>query len=180
MVELRTPHLLLRPFRPEDEDALFQLWNDPHLRRYLWDDQAVPREVVREQIALSERDFRERGFGEFVLSPVERPGEVIGFRGLRRIDESDDVELLYGLHRSHWGRGLATEAARAVLHFGFERVGLEDIFAGADFDNAASIRVMERLGMSFDGERRVGPRALPATYYRLRRTQAAAGRLARS
>lgn len=169
MLELHTPHLLLRPFRPEDEDALFQLWNDPHVRRYLWDDQAVPREVVREQLALSERDFRERGFGEFVLSLAERPGEVIGFCGLRRIDEGDDVEIMYGLSRDCWGRGLATEAARAVLHFGFEQVGLEDIFAGADFDNAASIRVMERLGMSHDGERRVGPQALPATYYRLRR-----------
>jgi RimJ/RimL family protein N-acetyltransferase len=169
VLELRTPRLLLRPFRPEDEDALFGLWNGPDVRRYLWDDQAVSREVVREQIALSERDFRERGFGELVLSLAERPGEVIGFCGLRRIDEGADVELLYGLAREHWGSGLATEAARAVLHFGFEQVGLEDIFAGADFDNAASIRVMERLGMSYDGERRVGPQALPAKYYRLRR-----------
>ncbi len=169
MLELRTPRLLLRPFRPEDEDALFGLWNDPDVRRYLWDDQAVSREVVREQIALSERDFRERGFGELVLSLAERPGEVIGFCGLRRIDEGADVEILYGLAREHWGRGLAMEAARAVLHFGFEQVGLEDIFAGADLDNAASIRVMERLGMSYDGERRVGPQALPAKYYRLRR-----------
>lgn len=169
MLELRTPRLLLRPFRPEDEDALFQLWNEPHVRRYLWDDQAVSREVVREQLALSERDFRERGFGEFVLCLGEQPGGLIGFCGLRRIDEGDDVEIGYGLTREHWGRGLATEAARAVLDFGFEQVGLEVIFAGADFDNAASIRVMERLGMSYDGERRVGPQALLAKYYRLRR-----------
>jgi [ribosomal protein S5]-alanine N-acetyltransferase len=169
VLELRTDRLLLRPFRPEDEDALFQFWNDPYVRRYLWDDSPVPREEVREQIALSERDFRERGYGEFALSLLERPGALIGFSGLRRIEGSEEVEILYGLYQEHWARGLATEAARAVLRFGFEQVGLEEILAGADFDNAASVRVMERLGMSYAGERRVGPRALPATYYRLRR-----------
>jgi [ribosomal protein S5]-alanine N-acetyltransferase len=167
--ELRTDRLLLRPFAPEDEEALLGLWNDPYVRRYLWDDRLVSREEVREQIALSERDFHERGYGEFVLSLVEWPGALIGFCGLRRIEGREDVELLYGLYRDFWRRGLATEAARAVLRFGFEHVGLEEVFAGADLDNAASIRVMERLGMSSAGEWRVGPQALPATYYRLRR-----------
>jgi RimJ/RimL family protein N-acetyltransferase len=64
------------------------------------------------------------------------------------------VELLYGLYQNFWGRGLATEAARAVLRFGFEEVGLEEILACADLDNPASVRVMERLGMSYAGERR--------------------------
>ena len=77
--------------------------------------------------------------------------------------------MLYGLLPGFWGRGLATEAAAAVLRFGFEQVGLEEIFAGADSGNAASVRCMERLGMSPAGERRVGPQQLPATYYRLTR-----------
>jgi ribosomal-protein-alanine N-acetyltransferase len=175
MLEIRTARLLLRPFRPEDEEALFHLWNDPQVRRYLWDDQPVAREVVRQQIALSEEDFRERGLGEFCLFLTERPGELIGFSGLRRIDGGTDIEVLYGLRPEFWGRGLATEAARAVLRFGFEQVGLEEIFAGADFDNAASMRCMERLGMTYAGERRVGPEALPARYYRIRRRDFAAG-----
>jgi RimJ/RimL family protein N-acetyltransferase len=169
MLELHTDRLLLRPFRPEDEEALFHLWNDPQVRRYLFDDQTVPREVVREQIALSQQDFRERGFGEFALSLKERPGELIGFSGLRRIDGGQEVEVLYGLLPGFWGRGLATEAAAAVLRFGFEQAGLEEILAGADFANAASVRCMERLGMAPAGERRVGPQQLPATYYRLTR-----------
>jgi [ribosomal protein S5]-alanine N-acetyltransferase len=169
MLVLRTQRLLLRPFLPEDEDALFGFWNDPHVRRYLWDDRFVSHEEVREQLAHSERDFRERGYGGFILSLTQWPGVLIGFSGLRRLDGGEEVELLYGLYQSFWGRGLATEAARAVLRFGFEEVGLEEILAGADLDNAASVRVMERLGMSYAGERRVGPQALPATYYRLRR-----------
>ncbi|HLM44934.1 MAG TPA: GNAT family N-acetyltransferase, partial [Myxococcaceae bacterium] len=59
--------------------------------------------------------------------------------------------------------------ARAVLRFGFEEVGLEEILACADLDNPASVRVMERLGMSYAGERRVGPEDPPTKYYRLRR-----------
>jgi RimJ/RimL family protein N-acetyltransferase len=131
--------------------------------------------VVREQIALSQQDFRERGYGEFALFLTEAPEALIGFAGLRRIDGSEDVEVLYGLLPGFWKRGLATEATRAVLRFGFERAGLEEIFAGADFDNAASLRCMERLGMSYAGERRVGAQQLPARYYRLPRRDFAAG-----
>jgi ribosomal-protein-alanine N-acetyltransferase len=174
MTELRTARLLMRPFHTEDEEALFHLWNDPQVRRYLWDDQPVSREVVRQQIALSEQDFRQRGLGEFCLFLTEHPGALIGFCGLRGIDGGPEIEVLYGLRPEFWGRGLATEAAQAVLRFGFEQVGLSEIFAGADFDNAASLRCMERLGMTDAGERRVGPAALPARYYRIRRQDFAA------
>jgi ribosomal-protein-alanine N-acetyltransferase len=168
-MELRTARLLLRPLHPENEEALFRLWNDPQVRRYLWDDQPVAREVVREQITLSQQDFRERGFGLFALFLAEHPEELIGFCGLRRIDGGEEIEVLYGLLPGFWKRGLATEAAQAVLRLGFERLGLEEILAGADLDNAASLRCMLRLGMSDAGERRVGPQQLPARYYRLAR-----------
>jgi ribosomal-protein-alanine N-acetyltransferase len=169
MLELRTPRLLLRPFAPADEEALFRLLNEPQVRRYLCDDLPVPREMVQEHIALSQRNFRERGFGYFSLFPVERPEAFIGFTGLGCIDEGEEVEVWYGLSPEHWGHGLATEAAEAMLRFGFEQVGLREIWAGADLDNASSFRVMERLGMTRVGERRVGPRQVRALYYRLRR-----------
>lgn len=175
MKALHTDRLLLRPFGLEDEEALFHLWNDPLVRRYLFDDQPVPREAVQEQIALSQQDFRERGFGEFALFLKEQPEELIGFCGLRRIEGSQDIEVLYGLLPGFWGRGLATEAAGAVLRFGFEQVGLEEIFAGADLANAASVRCMVRLGMASAGERLVGPQQIRATYYRISRRDFAPG-----
>ncbi len=169
MLELRTPRLLFRPFGPEDEEALFQFLNEPRVRRYLCDDLPVPREMVQEQIALSQRNFRERGFGQFSLFREEAPGTFIGFTGLGCIDDSELVEVWYGLSPEHWGQGLATEAAGAMLRFGFEQLGLQEIWAGADLDNAASFRVMERLGMTRVGERVVGPRQVRALYYRLTR-----------
>lgn len=74
---------------------------------------------------------------------------MIGFCGLRPIGESADVEILYGIAPRLWGQGLATEAARAVLDFGFRAAGLSRIYAGADPPNRASFRVIEKLGMRY-------------------------------
>ena len=172
MLELRTPRLLLRPFGPEDEEALFRFLNEPRVRRYLCDDLPVSREMVQEHVALSQRNFRERGLGLFSLFLAEQPETFIGFTGLGRIDDGEEVELWYALSPEHWGRGLATEAAEAMLRLGFEQLGLKEIWAGADLGNEASFRVMERLGMTRVGERLVGPRRVRALYYRLMRGSA--------
>jgi RimJ/RimL family protein N-acetyltransferase len=166
--EIRTARLLLRPLGPADEEELFLLWNDREVGRYLWDDRAVARETVRAELEASQRSFAERGFGHFTLSLPPDPA-VVGFSGLRSIAGSAEIEVLYALFPRFWGRGLATEAARAVLRYGFEELGLAEIFAGADPPNTASFRVMERLGMSWEGERRVGE--LTARYYRIRREE---------
>lgn len=164
---IHTDRLLLRPFRYEDEESVHRLWNDPLVRRYLWDRRPVPRSVVAEHIERSQRSFKENGFGQFAVSPIQAPARIIGFSGLVPREKLSVVELYYGLLPAHWGRGLATEAARAVLQFGFEEIGLPEIVAGSDLPNSPSFRVMERLGMKFAGDRRIGK--LPVRYYRIRR-----------
>lgn len=162
---LRTPRLELRPAEQSDADFLHRLWTDPDVRRYLWDDNVVSIDEVRSQMERSLRDFEEFGFGVWVVA-LEEP---IGFAALRHIEGSKDVELLYGLLPAHWGRGLATEAVRAIVEYGFEVCGLEQIFAGADPPNKASFAVMERLGMTFD--RRTTIHGLEAIYYVSTRSQ---------
>ncbi len=164
---IQTARLLLRPFRQEDEAGLHRLWNDPLVRRYLWDRRPVPRYVVVKHIERSLRSFKEHGFGHLTVSPTGAPTRTIGFVGLVPREKLGYVELYYGLLPSYWGQGLATEAARAVLQFGFEKIGLPQIIAGSDPPNISSFRVMARLGMTFVGERRVGK--LPVKYYRIRR-----------
>ena len=164
---IQTSRLMLRPFREEDEDGLHRLWNDPLVRRYLWDRRPVPLRVVRKHIARSQRSFQEYGFGHFTISPTGAAERTIGFVGLVPRKKLGYVELYFGLLPSYWGKGLATEAGRAVLRFGFEEIGLPQILAGADPPNTSSFRVMERLGMTFAGERRSGK--LPVRYYRIRR-----------
>jgi RimJ/RimL family protein N-acetyltransferase len=99
--------------------------------------------------------FERHGVGMWLLSL--KPGLVpVGFCGLRTFGETDrELEILYGLMPSQWRRGLATEAAFAVLAFGFQRARLARVFAGSDPLNIASQRVIARLGMTHHGRRTV-------------------------
>ena len=71
------------------------------------------------------------------------------------MEEVEETEILYAYSRSSWGRGLATEAGRAALAFGFEETPLQRIIAYAVPDNVASTRVMEKLGMELEGKDRL-------------------------
>jgi RimJ/RimL family protein N-acetyltransferase len=162
---LLTERLRLRPFESSDEAPLLALFDTPEVRRYLWDDRPVSRQTVREQIAWSRSAFAARGLGHFTLRTAGEPDRVRGFAGLRPFGEPERIEVLYGLEPALWGRGLATEAARAVLRYGFDELGLAEIFAGADPPNAASFRVMERLGMRWAFDTELGGN--PARYHRI-------------
>jgi ribosomal-protein-alanine N-acetyltransferase len=161
---LQTERLLLRPFGEEHADALCAQWNDPDVGRFLWDGEPVSPETVREVIAASRGSFAARGFGLYAIALRKAPAEVVGFAGLRTVGETDEVELLYALLPAHWGRGLATEAARAVLDRAFATLPLPQIVAGADPPNAASFGVMERLGMTYHAEHESDGKAV--RYYR--------------
>ncbi len=146
--QLETTHLRLRPCVPGDLGHLHALFTDPGVRRFLWDDRVIARDETAAVIDVSVASFAARGFGQWLAFPRDG-AELVGFAGLRNVGDTSEVEILYGLAPTSWGRGLATEAARAVLRHGFRVVGLPRIFARADAPNAASIRVMQRLRMRF-------------------------------
>lgn len=97
--------------------------------------------------------FARHGFGFWGVRERDRE-DLIGFCGLRHVEPTEDVEILYGIEPTLWSRGYATEAARALLAWAFRETGLPRIFAGADPPNRASFRVLQKLGMRFDGTRR--------------------------
>jgi len=136
------------------------------VRRWLWDDQVIERATAAEVVAASEASFAARGYGQWCVA-LREAGGLIGFAGLREIGDTPDVEVLYGFLPAQWGKGLAAEAARAVLAHGFETVGLAQIAGRTDTPNRASARVLERLGMHFEGERLVEDR--PTVHYGLTR-----------
>jgi RimJ/RimL family protein N-acetyltransferase len=151
-MEVETDRLLLRMFRPEDGEVLYdRLWTDPLVMRYVqpggW---PHPREEAAALIGRMLERWRERGFGQWAVVPKEE-GELIGYCGLKYLDDTPEVELLYGVRHTHWGRGLVTEAARATLRFAFEETPLAEVVAVALPDNAASQRVMEKCGMRREG-----------------------------
>ena len=103
------------------------------------------------------RYWKERGFGLWAVEE-KSSATFIGFIGLLYHEEWPEgehkTEVGWRLDRSLWGRGLATEGARASLHYGFEELGLERIISIAVPENVASLRVMEKLGMTMGGETR--------------------------
>jgi len=142
-VSLRTSRLLLRPWRDEDVAAFAELSADPAVMEYL-----VP---LAGWLARARAHWEEYGFGQWV---VEIAGEAsfIGVVGLNTISYeahfTPAVEVAWRLARAYWGRGYATEAARAALDYGFENLVLAEIVATTVPVNQRSRRVMERLGMT--------------------------------
>jgi RimJ/RimL family protein N-acetyltransferase len=159
---IETERLRLRPLAAEDLDALHQLWTDADVRKYLWDDRVISREQAEEVIASSIESFEANGYGFWAVLPKDEEA-IIGFCGFRLFGDAREIEILYGLAPSRWGRGLATEAARAMMRWGFEDHGFDSIYAGADPPNAASFRVMERLGMKHAKRTRIDD--VEAIYY---------------
>jgi RimJ/RimL family protein N-acetyltransferase len=145
-----TARLRLRPYRDDDVDALWRMWTDPDVRRYLWDDKVISRATAEETMRESIASTAANGFGHWALTWRDSE-ELIGFCGLRRREEAPgEVELIYGLQPALWGRGLIAEAARAWLRFAFERLQRPRVWALTDAPNARSQAVMRRLGMQFD------------------------------
>lgn len=153
---LRTPRLLLRPFESSDADELLAVFRDPSVRRWLLDDMLVSADWVRREIRDSTARFARDGLGLWAVLPAEE-ATIVGFAGFRPFFEPPEMQLLYGLLPAWWGAGLATEAARAVCDHAFRELGLAEVRAATDRPNVASIRVLERLGMSVEKTTDHGP-----------------------
>lgn len=147
-VEIRTDRLLLRDWRDADRLPFAALNSDPEVMEFL------PKLLSQEESdAMVQRIRNHREQHGFSLWAVEVPGVApfIGFTGLSvpRFDAPfmPCVEIGWRLARHAWGKGYATEAARAALQFGFEQLGLVSIVSFTVPGNRRSWRVMERIGM---------------------------------
>ncbi len=141
-----TPRLLLREFDVSDARALYELNSDPEVMRYTGD---KPFSSIAEaETFVQDYDaYKKQGFGRWaVISKAS--GQLIGWCGLKR-NEKDLVDIGFRFFRDQWGKGYATEAAKATLDYGFEVLGLEQIIGRAARENAASLRVLEKLGMVY-------------------------------
>ncbi|WP_458248190.1 GNAT family N-acetyltransferase [Streptomyces sp. MAI_2237] len=147
---LETPRLLLRRWREDDAAPMAAVNADPEVMRWIGDGSVRDARQTRLGIEAIEREWDARGFGLFAVE-IRSTGELAGFTGLSVPDFMPEllpaVEVGWRLGRSHWGRGLATEAARAAVRFGFEELRLERIVSVAQVGNGASERIMAKLGM---------------------------------
>jgi [ribosomal protein S5]-alanine N-acetyltransferase len=151
---LTTPRLTLRPFAPEDAAALFAIFRVGEVGRFVGgahDTIAASEELI----AVHGTSQRRNGFSYWAVE--ERgTGALVGEVGLQLLERTGpDVEIGWVIAKPAWGRGYATEAARAWLRAGFQTLGLDEIVAVVRPENEASHRVARRLGMEPAGRRHV-------------------------
>ncbi len=141
------PRLRFERLAATGVDVFHTLATDPHIRRYLLDDETVSREWCRAEVARSDALFEARGVGLWLVGERNAPDEDrIGFAGFRVFEEmSPEVQLLYAFVERATGRGYATECGRALLD---AATGFDEMLAAVDAPNRASARVLEKLGFT--------------------------------
>lgn len=158
---IATERLLLRPCRHEDEPDVVALVTDADVMRFVGD--GVMTEERGRQVF--NKVFELYDTGAWGIWTIEER-ETGGFLGTAEIKprKTGDWEIVYVFRKEAWGRGYATEVGRALVAFGFENLGLARVAATVDYENAISIRVLEKLGMRQVDEEsdEIGPYAVYA------------------
>lgn len=146
---IRTEHLLLRPFETGDGPDYHAYMSDPLVTRFAsftpvtWE---WAQEIIDDGIRQAQTSPDRPPYGFAIALPDAN--RLIGNCRLARIKgKPGEADIAYFLNSNYWGRGYATEAAHALLQYGFKELGLERIIALCEPENIASRRVMEKLGM---------------------------------
>lgn len=160
--------LLLRPITESDATGLHRLWIDAQVRRYLWDDKIISLKHTEDIIKKSAHLFDRHGFGIWGVRE-HHSSRLIGFAGYWHFHTPPSLELLYGVAADHWNRGIATESSRCVIRYGFKVLRFHTVEASTDVMNQASVRVLEKIGMSF--QRRALVDGLGTVFFSLPRSE---------
>ncbi|MCA9278670.1 MAG: GNAT family N-acetyltransferase [Phycisphaeraceae bacterium] len=145
-----TERLIVRHLHTRDVDAMHAVYSDIDAMRWVDDGSPLDRETCVKWIAKTHENYERYGYGmcAIVLKDRTDTNEPIGFIGLVHPHGQALPELKYALRAAHWGKGLATEAARGMLEYGHRTLGLPEIIATIAPENAQSIRVVTKAGMT--------------------------------
>jgi RimJ/RimL family protein N-acetyltransferase len=144
---LHTQHLTLRPLAPADAHTLHGIYQVEGVLQYFPNPNPPPLEKVEQFIAGQQAHWDVYGYGDWGIVPKGET-DIIGWAGLQFLPETDETEVGYLLSRQSWGKGYATEAACASLQFGFEHFDFPEIIALVHPDNAASLKVAVKCGLT--------------------------------
>lgn len=162
---LETPRLVLREFTHRDDGFVLRLLNEPSWLRFIGDRGVRNLEDARRYLDDGPRaSYAANGFGLWCVVPRDG-GAPIGMCGLIRRDTLPDVDVGFAFLPEAWGRGHAREAAAAVLEHARDALRLRRVLAITDPENAASIRVLERIGMRREGTIRMPGEAIDLLVY---------------
>ncbi len=159
MPVLETPRLSMRPVAMSDFEAIHRLHTDPLVVQSLFSGEPPSRESTGEKVELYVRDWQQNGFGffsVFLRGNLQEQGEFAGRAGLRRFEDTSDVEYGLCLFGHIVGRGLGPELGRAILRHAFEELGLERVVALIRPENERAVRAAQKIGFSHVEDRRYG------------------------
>lgn len=152
-IQLETERLIIRPFNLSDAKRLHQIVSQKEVMKYLPEDVMSLEEVKKIIAWLIDCYGKNRPDHIVKLTAAvawKQSKEVVGWCGLGPLEFNPrDIEIYYGLSKEYWGKGIATEAAKAMLHYGFETIRLDKIVAVTDPQNVASKRVIEKIGLIY-------------------------------
>ncbi|MEM6751812.1 MAG: GNAT family N-acetyltransferase [Cyanobacteria bacterium P01_C01_bin.38] len=159
--------LTMKPLQLSDFDSLAAIWADPEVTKFL-PSRGVPilREKTEKALASFIEHWQKLEYGIWKIIEDETD-KMVGYCGLRYLDELNEVELLYGLAKEYWGKGIATKAAKVSVLYGFERANLDRIIALALPENEASKKVIEKAGFKY--EKQIHIFNLDGLYYSIER-----------
>jgi RimJ/RimL family protein N-acetyltransferase len=148
---LDTPRLRLRPFEPRDLDPIHRVYSDPEVMRWVGTGPVANRTTTERMLEGYSAHQRAHGFSFWAVVETAT-GRLIGDAGLHRT-AAGETELGYTLAKSAWGRGYATEAARAWLDAAFTQLDIDEVIALVEPPNRASLHVLEKAGLRRNGTR---------------------------
>ncbi len=155
-LHIETEHLVLRCFRMDDLPAFHAIVRQPEVMEYLPEDVMQleeARDILEWIVECYDVNTPDRIRKFTAAVTLHTCDEVIGWCGLGPLEfDTGRIELYYGISSSYWGKGYGTEAAKAMLAYGFETIGLKELVAVVNRDNLASRRVIEKLDLVYRKE----------------------------
>jgi [ribosomal protein S5]-alanine N-acetyltransferase len=142
-----TERLFLRKMTEDDLESVFAMRSDADVMRYIREPQQRDEALNWIKLVSSRWEGEKIGFCSVFLKETN---QFVGWCGLWQLKETDEIEVGYAFFKDFWGQGLAVEASKPFLQYGFTELNLPKIVACANPDNTGSRRVMEKLGMTFD------------------------------
>lgn len=149
-----TGRLILREILPEDAERMFALDSDPEVHRYLGNNPVTDIVQSRDTIEFVRQQYLDFGIGRWAV--IEKAtGNFTGWSGLKFMTEEVNGhinfhDIGYRFIKQYWGRGYATESAKAAMEYGFNQLKLKEIFGMADVDNVGSNHVLQKIGLSYE------------------------------
>ena len=144
---LETDRILLREFEIKDYKEVFEFGSDREVNKYTGDNPIESQEAAKELIKnVFLQDYKNIGFGRWA-SIYKPTNKIIGFAGLKYLEELDEVDIGFRFLPAYWGKGIATEVSKEIMNYGFQHLNINRIIGIADPKNMGSCKVLTKLGM---------------------------------